>query len=118
MTYQTTYGLRQIVRPIGRHERIPLLSTADLLRQEVRPFALYEPDPEVEVDFKKRAIKEGANASARLKHQQCHARFAPHIQTIKRMRQSGATFNEIGDAIGMKRQTVNGHYWRNRELFK
>jgi hypothetical protein len=115
---QLSYGSRQIVRPIGRYERIPHLSTADLLQQEVKPLALYEPDPEVEVDFKKRAIKEGANASARLKHQQCHARFAPHIQTIKQMREEGATFIEIGDAIGMKRQTVNGYYWRNQGLFK
>jgi hypothetical protein len=108
----------QIVRQLGRYERIPHLSTADLLRQEVKPLSLCEPLPEVEVDFKKRAIKEGANAPARLKHQQCHARFAPHIQTIKRMRDDGATFIEIAKEIGMKRQTANGYYWRNQELFK
>jgi hypothetical protein len=77
---QLNYGSRQIVRPLGRHERIPNLSTADLLHQEVRPFALYEPDPEPEqvVTTYLQSDSNMPNHYRRLKSHQC---FAPHIET-------------------------------------
>lgn len=104
------YEPRQIVRQMGKLEKLPPFSTADLLRMEVQP--VYVPE--------QKRVKQPMPLMHMSKRnaQESHDRFAPHIETIKQMRAEGETFAKIAMVIDIKGNVISRYCKRNEELFR